>query len=158
VKVGRFQVMAVLQAARAKTLGFRIVEAKSWGLNRAIFYAAAKRGFKKVRMPIRTREMIEKEPIVKLRRTYFLGSEMAYISRKANRTYFTIGGELQTEKDFKRQIEARFGTAFPKAWKESLHIVREYPKDVLLSQNRFFQDIYRPRRDELASKWTKMSE
>ena len=149
--------MAVLQAARAKTLGFSVVEAKSWGLNRAIFYAAAKRGFKKARMPRRTREQIEKEPIVKSRRTYFLGSEMAYISRKANRTYFTIGGELQTEEDFKRQIEARLGTAYTKAWKESLRIVREYPKDVLLSQNRFFQDVYRPRRDELASKWTEMS-
>ncbi|HUO43055.1 MAG TPA: hypothetical protein VMU35_08765 [Methylomirabilota bacterium] len=46
MKIGRFQVMAILQAARAKQLGLPINEAKSWGLNRAIFYAAAKRGFK----------------------------------------------------------------------------------------------------------------
>ena len=44
--VGRFQVMAVLQAARALVLGLPESQAKSWGLNRAIFYAAAKRGFK----------------------------------------------------------------------------------------------------------------
>ena len=48
--VGRFQVMAVLQAARALCLGLSEDSSKSWGLNRAIFYAAAKRGFKAFRM------------------------------------------------------------------------------------------------------------
>lgn len=42
-RVSRFQVMAVLQAARASVLGLDLEEAKSWGLNRAMFYAAAKR-------------------------------------------------------------------------------------------------------------------
>lgn len=64
---------------------------------------------------------------------------------------------MQTEDEFKRQIAVRFGERFPKAWKESLTIVRHYPKETLLSQNRFFSDVYRPRRDELASKWTEMS-
>ena len=45
-RVTRFVVMAVLQAARAQTLGLPHDSALSWGLNRAIFYAAAKRGFK----------------------------------------------------------------------------------------------------------------
>jgi len=44
MSVGRFQVIATLQAARAFVLGFPIESAKSWGLNRAIFYAAAKKG------------------------------------------------------------------------------------------------------------------
>ena len=44
--VGRFQVMALLQATRAKVLGYPLDEAESFGLNRAIFYPAAKRGFK----------------------------------------------------------------------------------------------------------------
>ncbi len=44
--VGRFQVMALLQAARATALEYPLDEAESFGLNRAIFYAAAKRGFK----------------------------------------------------------------------------------------------------------------
>ena len=83
---------------------------------------------------------------------------MAYASKKGDRTYFTIGGELQTEHDFKRQIEARFGAKFTQAWKEALQIVNQYPTEILLSQNRFFGDVYRPRRDELAAKWTEMSE
>ena len=157
MKVGRFQVMATLQAARAKQLGLPVTLAKSWGLNRAIFYAAAKRGFKEKKVPRRLPEEIEKKPVVKKRETYFLGDDMAYTSKKGRRFYFTIGGELQTESGFKRQIESRFGETFSEAWKESVEIVKQYPREVLLSQNGFFQEIYRPRRDELAAKWTEMS-
>ena len=155
--MGRFQVMATLQAARAKELGLSVTAAKSWGLNRAIFYAAAKRGFKEKRAPLRRPEEIGKKPMVKTRDAYFLGDEMAYISKKGTRFYFTIGGEPQTASDFKRQIERRFGDAFSDAWNESLEIVRRYPRNVLLSQSGFFEEVYRPRRDELSSKWTQMS-
>jgi hypothetical protein len=158
MKVGRFQVMAILQAARAKELGLPVVAAKSWGLNRAIFYAAAKRGFKERAAPRRSLEEIGKRPIERRRDAYFLGDEMAYVARKGGRSYFTIGGELQTENDFKRQIEGRFGSIFRTAWKESLEIVKHYPKQVLVSQKGFFEEVYKPRRDELASKWTEMSE
>ena len=155
MKVGRFQVMAVLQAARARELGFSQTRAKSWGLNRAIFYAAAKRGFKHATQ--RPGGSFGKKTGAKMGEA-FLENEMGYTARKGNRTYFTIGGELQIEADFKHQIESRFGKAFSSAWKESLTRVHQYPKDVLSSQNRFFSEVYRPRRDELASKWTEMSE
>lgn len=79
---------------------------------------------------------------------------MAYTAKKSTRTYFTIGGQPQTDADFKRQIENRFGKHFRGAWKEALSIIRQYPRDVLLSKNRFFNEVYCPRRDELASKWT----
>jgi len=157
VKVGRFQVMAILQAARAKALGLPEGRAKSWGLNRAIFYAAAKRGFKHAAQPHHDRGLGKGKPVRKGRLVYFLGNEMAYTAKKSNRTYFTIGDELQTESDFKRQIESRFGKHYTTAWKESLAIVHKYPKEVLLSQNLFFNQVYRPRRDKLASKWTEKS-
>jgi hypothetical protein len=51
--VGRFQVMALLQAARAKALGYPLDEAESFGLKRAIFYAAAKRGFNRATLESR---------------------------------------------------------------------------------------------------------
>lgn len=144
-------------SCQGKYTGLASVEGKKLGLNRAIFYEAAKRGFKRARVPVRRPEEIRKKSIQKTRRAYFLGNEMAYVSRKGNRTYFAIGGESQTEVDFKRQIESRFGNTFPRAWAESLHIVNQYPKEILLSQGHFFRDVYKPRRDELASKWTKMS-
>ena len=156
LRVGRFQVMAVLQAARATELGLSKSRARSWGLNRAIFYAAAKKGFKKP--PPRSAEEISGKPVEKKKDHYFLGNEMAYATKKGNRTYFTIGGKIQTEGDFERKIVTRFGSRFNDSWRESLGIIQEYPKDVLLSQNRFFQEVYKPRRDELASKWSEMSE
>ena len=148
--------MAILQAARAKELGLSESRAESWGLNRAIFYAAAKRGFKHPVQPI-DRQGHEKQPTAGQGKAYFVGNEMAYTAKKGNRIYFSIGGQLQTEADFKRQIEARFGKNFRAAWNESLAIVREFPKDILLSQSRFFSEVYRPRRNKLASKWTEQS-
>ena len=158
MRVGRFQVMATLQAARARELGMPESRAKSWGLNRAIFYAAAKRGFKHVAARPPEKGAAGTKLAAKAEKTFFLGNKMAYTARKGNRFYFTIGGEVQTEADFKRQIEARFAEHFTDAWKEALSIVRQYPKEVLLSQNRFFGEVYRPRRDELASKWAASAE
>jgi hypothetical protein len=150
--------MAILQAARARELGLPQTRAKSWGLNRAIFYAAAKRGFKQQAQSSAVGRGRVERRAGSTERTYFLGNEMAYMTKKSNRVYFTIGGKPQTENDFKRQIEDRFGKQFEVAWKESLSIIQSYPKDVLLSQNRFFSEVYRPRRDELATKWTELNE
>jgi hypothetical protein len=149
--------MAILQAARAKQLGLSESRAKSWGLNRAIFYAAAKRGFKHGTKTV-GRGTAGKGRVARAGKEFFLGTEMAYAARKGGRVYFTIGGEVQTEANFKRQVEARFGNGFGRAWTESLGIVRQYPKEALESPNRFFNEIYRPRRDVLAAKWTEASE
>jgi len=150
--------MAILQAARAKELGLADSRAKSWGLNRAIFYAAAKRGFVRRGQSPGPRHGVADKRGRKSEKTYFLGNETAYTTKKNNRVYFMIGGEPQTEGDFTRQIETRFGEHFREAWDESLAIVHMYPKEVLLSQSRFFGEVYRPRRDELASKWTALNQ
>jgi len=151
--------MATLQAARALILGLSDDLAKSWGLNRAIFYAAAKRGFKEkpIAAPPRSWERIERRPVEETRDAYFLGDEMAYKATQGERTYFTIGGELQTEEGFTAQIESRFGDGFRQAWEEALRIVRSFERRVLLSQKAFYEEVYRPRRDELAAKWTEMA-
>jgi hypothetical protein len=148
--VGRFQVMATLQAARAVTLGLPVGTAKSWGLNRAIYYAAAKRGFKPAggagpARPSGTRATVRK---------FFLGDDEAYAVMRAGQRRFTIGGEIQTPQDFHRQIERRFGGTFRQAWADALRIVRQCPRQVLESRGAFYALVYRPRRDELARTWT----
>ncbi len=158
--IGRFQVMAVLQAARAHLLGLPIESAKSFGLNRAIFYAAAKRGFKKKGPPpeLRLEKLrIPREKLDQIKRTFQifqLGDEMSYMVEIEGRKYFVIGGEVQTEADFKRQVERRFGDKFDLVWQEALNICKQYDKGVLLSQRYFYETIYKPRRDELAKKWS----
>jgi len=146
--VGRFQVMATLQAARAQALGLRLASAKSWGLNRAVYYAAAKRGFKgeagpKPRAPKGTRRVYE----------HFLGDDKGYAVTRGGTMLFTIGGEAQSPEAFRKQIEARFAGTFGEAWKEAQAIVAAEPREVLESQDGFYMRVYRPRRDILAAKW-----
>jgi hypothetical protein len=163
MSVGRFQVMATLQAARAYVLGMPISSAKSFGLNRAIFYAAAKRGFKGkggVKPPAEFKSREKKysdSDIRKMQKSFTMtsiGDEAAYSVKIAGRQFFVMGSEVQSQDDFKRQIAKRFGKNFSKAWKEAVKICKEHDKGVLKSQRYFYETIYKPRRDELAKKWT----
>ncbi|MEO0097164.1 MAG: hypothetical protein ABIK78_03595 [candidate division WOR-3 bacterium] len=162
--VGRFQVMAVLQAARAYLLGLPIESAKSWGLNRAIFYAAAKKGFLKLRpkiaKPPSFKIILPKEKLEKIKKSfkiYHLGDEMAYSVEIDGKIFFTIGDEIQKLEDFEKQIEKRFGKNFQKAWEEALAILKKYDKGILSSQRYFYETVYKPRRDELAKKWSELA-
>lgn len=153
--IGRFQVMALLQAARAYILGLPLDQAKSWGLNRAIFYAAAKRGFKG-KSPLtaefrKAKERPEEGPAV-----FKLGDEMAFTELIKGKQYFTIGGRVQLPEDFERQIEWRFGPAFEQAWNEALELVKNHERKTLLSQHEFYRRVYLPNRDRLAEKWSKV--
>jgi hypothetical protein len=143
--------MAVLQAARALVLGLPLESAYSWGLNRAIFIAAAKRGFKGG-----SGGGVEGRggKTSKTAGVYLLGDDMAFKTERNGALLFTIGGKVQTKEDFDRQVKSRFGDAFPGAWKEALAYVKEFDRKTLLSADDFFRDVYKPRRDELAEKWS----
>lgn len=155
--VTRFVVMAMLQAARAETLGLARESAYSWGLNRAIFYAAAKHGF---RGASSTPEGVAKaaaEERALPREAYHLGDEEAYRDPKADPPLFTIGDRDQTAADFEHQIASRFGSKanFRAAWDEAVRIVRSYDRSTLESRQHFFNDVYKPRRDELSETWSR---
>lgn len=139
--------MATLQASRAKILGLPLASAKSWGLNRAIYYAAAKRGFKSGGAPTKPDKYRSSYG------EYWLGQDKAYKVRAGGGMLFTIGGDIQRPEDFKRQIEQRFQGTFRQAWNEAREILQRYKKEVLESPEHFYQQVYRPRRDELAGKW-----
>jgi len=145
-----------LQAARAYTLGLPLESAYSWGLNRAIFIAAAKRGFKggshSGEGGTGGRKTSKKEG------AYMLGDDMAYKTEKNGVLLFTIGGRVQTKEEFDKRVKARFGKAFPAAWKEALSYVQGFDKNTLLSSDEFFRVVYRPIRDQWADKWSAASD
>lgn len=153
LKINRFTVMAMLQAARARSLGLSEGSAYSWGLNRAIFFAAAKRGFRgkadSLRRPDGTPDTSSPE-------MYSLGDDGAYVDPDRPGPYFRIGGETQTEQDFERQIASRFGDRahFEKAWAEAMEIVRSHDPTTLRSRKGFYGEVYKPRRDRLVDEWT----
>lgn len=84
---------------------------------------------------------------------FWLGSDKAYRVAGRGRPQFTIGGQVQTPRDFERQIVRRFAGTFRQAWSEASKIIAAYPKEVLESQEAFYSTVYRPRRDKLAKQW-----
>ena len=157
--VGRFQVMAMLQAARAFELGLPLESAHSWGLNRAIFYAAAKRGFKGGGTGTGSGgggKQVAREAKAD---EFHLGDDLAFKEPGSSdkKPVFSFGGEAQTEERFQKQIQSRFSGSFRDAWEDALDYVRHFPRETLESQSGFYSDVYRPKRDEFAAKWTEMS-
>ncbi len=80
--------MAILQAARAHVLGLQLESAYSWGLNRAIFIAAAKRGFKG---GASGKEGAKGGRTSRGAGVYYLGDDMAFKEEKEGVLRFTIG-------------------------------------------------------------------
>ncbi len=156
--INRFCVMATLQAARAHLLGLKLDEAYSWGLNRSIFYAAAKRGFKSGSGGKRELKVAENRPPEAGPEVFRLGDDMAFKEVRGGRMLFTIGGKVQSEADFKRQVASRFGENFSAAWRDALDLLGNYDRDTLLSQNAFYRDVYKPNRDSLVEKWSGLVE
>lgn len=150
--VGRFQIMSLLQAARAYALGMPLESAYSWGLNRAIFIAAAKRGFNGGSGGGEGAGTGRQDD-----RTYSLGDDMAYKVEKDGKLLFTIGGKVQTTEEFDKRVQARFGKRFPAAWKEALAYVKSFDRGTLLSREGFFAEVYRPVRDEWSDRYSAAS-
>ena len=156
--INRFTVMSILQAARAETMGLSHDSALSWGLNRAIFFAAAKRGFKGGGGGKPSGERAKADAWELEKGTYYLGEDMAYTDESQNKLYFKIGDKTQTPEDFKAKIESRFPSEklFKKAWDEAIKIVKGYDQKTLRSGEAFYGEVYKPRRDLLVEKWKEM--
>jgi hypothetical protein len=161
-RVGRFQVMATLQAARAAALGLNLDEAKSWGLNRAVFYAAAKRGFRHTaagpsKVPHGAGEPAARPPGPadgEHDAEYTLGGEKAYLAGHPSRGLrFQFGDEEQAPRDFEWQVQRRFAD-WEAAWAEARTLIEAADPADLKSQHRFYEQIYKPRRDKLAAHWS----
>jgi len=153
-RVTRFVVMAVLQAARARSLGLSEESAFSWGLNRAVFYAAAKQGFgRKSPAGAQAPEATKGAP---LRDVFRLGDDEAFRSPNFRELVFTIGGQDQTVEKFEQAIVSRFGTRenFRVAWEEVIRLVSGFDRATLDSPQGFYSEVYKPKRDELSDDWT----
>ena len=150
--------MATLQAARAKALGLSDEEAKSFGLNRAIFYAAAKKGFKggSTKRPGKTMSL-KISPVQREEKRLDMesvGDEKAYAVHIKGKRYFVMGDDVLDEQDFQRQIQRPFGEYFDVAWREAVSLVEHTDRETLESQKKFYEEVYKPHRDSLAKRWS----
>ncbi len=147
---GRFQVMALLQAVRYYLVYGDLDRAKSFGLNRAIFYAWAK-----YYGPSR-------KPLASLKTTRFYGRRLSRKEvvewrevlgervRVSRGGYYVMGGIEQRPDDFDRQVARRFieaGIDFGEAWRAALDYVSKHPRTVLKNPQEFYKQVYEPVRD-----------
>ena len=146
--IGRFPVMALLQAARYFLLTGDFEKAQSFGLNRAIFYAWAKRRGRRIARKV---SEAKEAPSLQMRkpemRLVHLGDEGVYQDESG---WFRIGEERQLPEDYRRQVIEKFERIIPydKVWAYALDYLKQFPRDILLSQKEFYDEVYKPVRDK----------
>ncbi len=154
-KLGRFQVMGLLQAARYYALYGDLDKAKSFGLNRAIFYAWAKYYGKGYVPKTGTRGVTVPSEFRKDRLLVTVAGEQVYQDKETG--YYVIGDKEQTPRDYDREIKEKIDAVLPydKAWESALKYVSSFPREVLENQREFYERVYLPVRDEFVEKVVK---
>jgi len=154
-KIGRFQVMGLLQAARYYLLHGDLEKAKSFGLNRAIFYAWAKhygRGYipKNAKrlyidiVDINTEGSVQSSDKSRVQEEVL--GEGAFVSPRG---YFIIGDKEQLPEDYDRNITNKIEGVVPYelAWEAALKYLSRFPRQVLEDPVKFYEKAYEPVRD-----------
>ncbi len=149
-KIDRFPVMGLLQAARYYILTGDLEKAKSFGYNRAVFYAWAKhygRGFRTLRRleekPRLSSIEASKEGVWRQEEVF---GEPVMVSPRG---WYGMGGEEHTPRHFDEHIARKIELQVPfeVAWKAALEYVKKFPREVLTDQQEFFKKVYQPVRD-----------
>nr|MDO8044364.1 hypothetical protein [Candidatus Baldrarchaeota archaeon] len=147
--------MALLQAARYYLLTGDLEKAKSFGLNRAIFYAWAKyHGRDRIfRRKITGVEKPVEHVVEKGRKLIYVGDEGSFISERG---WFIIGDKEQLPSDYDKEVARKIDSVVPYdlAWKKAIEYLKKYPKSVLLSQRKFYE-AYKKVRDIFIDKIVK---
>ena len=148
-RIGRFPVMALLQAARYYILTGDLEKAKSFGLNRAIFYAWAKY-YGKDYVPKYRRGM----PRIPGKRKYRFIRVVGEQVPVSENGWFIMGGVEQRPEDYDRQVASRINMVVPyeEAWKAALNYVKSFPRSILLDPQKFYEEVYKPVRDRFIEK------
>ncbi len=149
VKVGRFEVMALLQAARYYVLTGDLEKAKSFGLNRAIFYAWAKHyGPRSRASRIGTIGGVAGGSGKRFIDFY---GEKVPVSQSG---WFIMGDREQLPEDFDRQIKSKLEIIAPweRIWKAAVEYVSKFPQHILKDPQKFFEHVYLPVRDSFVEK------
>ncbi|MCD6301064.1 MAG: hypothetical protein J7L82_03225 [Staphylothermus sp.] len=152
---GRFPVMALLQAARYYVLYGDLDKAKSFGLNRAIFYAWAKYYGPQKRTALykpSTPRRIYGSRVSGPTRWVEVAGEKVQMNDKG---YYVMGGIEQRPEDYDRYVAKKFeeaGIKYEEAWRKALEYIRKFPKTILLDPQKFYKEVYEPARDRFVEK------
>lgn len=157
VELGRFQVMGLLQAARYYILYGDMDKAKSFGLNRAIFYAWAKyygKGYSLRKGKVKDKEgLAEKHEEGKELKN--IAGEEVFIDKATG--LFEIGDKPQNPDDYDKEIKNKIELIinYDKVWEDAIKYISSFPRNIILDQRQFYQKVYLPVRDNFIEKVVK---
>jgi hypothetical protein len=158
--VGRFEVMALLQTARYYLLTRDIEQAKSFGLNRAIFYAWIKYNRPQYRS-------LPYHSAISVHKVKEIGSSNTSKSLKVvedevevRGKYFIFGDQVQKPEDFEKTIARKIDMVLPfeLVWYLTLRYVSNFSLDILRDPNKFYKHVYEPVRDTYIEQLEKIIE
>jgi hypothetical protein len=143
--------MALLQAARYYLLTGDIEKAKSFGLNRAIFYVYLKYYGRGVRGS-RDRVSKSREDRNRLENIEALIVEDGV--EVSPNGLFMIGGKEQTPEDYDKNVVRKVETILPYeiVWNAALKYVSKFPKHILIDPQKFYEYVYEAVRDSFVKK------
>jgi len=147
MKINRFPKMAALQKFRALKLGFDKDLAEAIGIAEATKYAIFKNLSYKKRV-----EKEKEEVLSKYKGEKHLDDKTFEIFKlQALDLLPYVGGKVYTSEDYKRAVFLRFGEEIGKKiekWAEN--IINSCNEEVLKKENKFFNECWKPHRDELS--------
>ena len=148
MKINRFPKMAALQKFRALKLGFDESIAEAIGIAEATKYAIFKN------LSYKKRVAQEKEEIIKKYEGKKSLDDKTFeiFKLQALEGLPFVGGKVFTSDDYKRAVFIRFGKEIGQKIEEwAENIVNSCDEKVLKSENKFFNECWKPHRDELSS-------
>ncbi len=147
MKINRFPKMAALQKFRALKLGFDLDTAEAIGIAEATKYAIFKN------LSYKKRVAQEKEEVKK----QFKGAKnldeetFAIFKLQALDGLPYVGGKVYSSEDYKRAVFLRFGEEIGKKIEEwAKNIIEKCDEDILKKETKFFNECWKPHRDELS--------
>lgn len=146
--VGRFEIMSLLQAARYYVLTKDMDKAKSFGLNRAIFYAWAKYNRPRTRSATFHNTLVDdkSKPGSKWGEKIqnYVDDEVEVRGK-----YFVFGDQIQRPEDFEQVVARKidYVVPFEFIWYLTLRYVKSKGVDILRDPSKFYKHVYEPVRD-----------
>ena len=162
--VGKFQVMAMMQAVRYKILKPYCLEeeAFSWGGNRAIFYAYCKyrKGVGKKPSSRSKSRVVKIDGHLKSKKIDMegVGDEKGYCIRFADKVLYVMGSLVIDEKWWVKSVINRFDSYdhYFQCMKIIENHVEQFPVEILSSRRSFFKVVYEPVREAFAEQFNLM--
>jgi len=145
MRINRFPKMAALQKERAIALGFDEDIAKAIGIAEATKYAIFKN------LSYKRRVVKEKETVQKEYKGKTLDEETFKIFKlQAVDGWPIVGDKIYTNEDYDRYF-----LRFPEEVKQKIeewarNIIKRCDKEILEKENKFFNECWKPHRDELS--------